>query len=183
MNPSSKKKQSSQKLTNAQDDDQEDNQEEEDDQENDQEDDQLQRTVQSIMKIISDEEVEYCLEKDKNGHKKALSMNYAYDLEEPSSIELVEFISDEICRQTLYFHLKSTDQPSLNKDPEILAKLRTFVCQAVKAVLIAKKNSQDTSSAIKKCDEVTLDLKIPTKLGALLDYLIKNFLMKGVFVF
>jgi hypothetical protein len=62
-------------------------------------------------------------------------------------------------------HLKSTDQPKLRKDPIIGTKLGIFVRTAIKTILVAMKNQEDTQKAIKKCDEDTIDLKIPTKLG------------------
>ncbi|CAG8769608.1 5114_t:CDS:1, partial [Rhizophagus irregularis] len=35
----------------------------------------------------------------------------------------------------------------------------------VKNVLIAQNKNEDTQAIIKKCNEYTIDLKIPTKLG------------------
>lgn len=62
-------------------------------------------------------------------------------------------------------HLKATDQQKLKKDEAIITKLGIFMQQVVKAVIIAQKNSRDTQPIIKKYDEHTIDLKIPTKLG------------------
>ncbi|CAG8761679.1 14720_t:CDS:2 [Dentiscutata erythropus] len=53
----------------------------------------------------------------------------------------------------------------LDNDPEIIMKLGTFVCQVVINVLIVQNNQQNTRTAIRKCDEITLDLKILTKFG------------------
>ncbi len=58
------------------------------------------------------------------------------------------------------------DSVKLRKEPVIVANLGAFVRQAVKNVLTAqKKQCEDTQAVIKKCDEYTIDLKIPTKLG------------------
>jgi hypothetical protein len=40
-----------------------------------------------------------------------------------------------------------------------------FVCHVVKSILIAQRNKKDTQIIIKRCDEHTIDLAIPTKLG------------------
>lgn len=47
----------------------------------------------------------------------------------------------------------------------IVTKLGIFVRTAIKKILIAIKNKEDTQKAIRNCDEDTIDLKIPTKLG------------------
>ncbi|CAG8836342.1 418_t:CDS:2, partial [Cetraspora pellucida] len=65
----------------------------------------------------------------------------------------------------LQLHLKATNLLELKKNPGILIKLRNFVYQAVRNVLIAQQYKQDTKKVIKKCDEITLDLKIPSKYG------------------
>ena len=62
-------------------------------------------------------------------------------------------------------HLKVTDQLKLRKNPVIDFKLELFVCQIVKAILVAKNNDQDTQFIIKGYDKHTIDLKILTKLG------------------
>ena len=67
-------------------------------------------------------------------------------------------------QKLLQLHLKATDQLKLRKDPVIIAKLGAFTCQVIKAVIIAKQNNEDTRSAMRKCDEYTIDLAIPTKL-------------------
>ncbi|CAG8818850.1 14206_t:CDS:1, partial [Cetraspora pellucida] len=51
------------------------------------------------------------------------------------------------------------------RDPEIYKMLGVFVHQAIKAVVIAMKNGQNTQTAIKECNEYTIDLKILTRLG------------------
>ncbi|CAG8601135.1 29525_t:CDS:2, partial [Racocetra persica] len=89
-----------------------------------------------------------------------------YDQEEiPSIGELSDFITDDVWKQVLKLHLKATDLPALKNDPEMFNKLGTFVRQAVRNVLIAQKNEQNIRSAIRKCDKITIDLKIPTKIG------------------
>ncbi|CAG8712690.1 17623_t:CDS:2, partial [Rhizophagus irregularis] len=79
--------------------------------------------------------------------------------------ELNEFITEDVWRRVLCMHLKATDQQKLKKDEAIITKLGIFMQQVVKAVIIAQKNSRDTQPIIKKYDEHTIDLKIPTKLG------------------
>ncbi|CAG8580179.1 8458_t:CDS:2, partial [Scutellospora calospora] len=83
--------------------------------------------------------------------------------DEPLISELSEFISEDVWRQVLQLHLKATDLPALKNDSEMFMKLGTLVSEAVRRVLIAQQNEQDTKIAIRKCDEITLDLKIPTK--------------------
>jgi hypothetical protein len=78
---------------------------------------------------------------------------------------LEEFVTEEVWRNLLKMHLKATDQQKLRKNQVIGTKLGLFVRQTVKTVLIAQKRDQDTQSVIKKCDEHTIDLNIPTKLG------------------
>ncbi|CAG8499336.1 7134_t:CDS:2, partial [Dentiscutata heterogama] len=85
--------------------------------------------------------------------------------EELSISQLYEFISEVTWKKVLRVHLQATDLPVLNNDSEIITKLGTFIRQAVRDVLIAQNKQQDTRIAIRKCDEITLDLKIPTKLG------------------
>ena len=78
---------------------------------------------------------------------------------------LEEFIDEKVWKSMLNMQLKITDQQKLNKNKVICSKLKIFVSQVVKTVLTAQKDNQDTQFAIKKCDEHTIDLKIPTKLG------------------
>lgn len=78
---------------------------------------------------------------------------------------LEEFITEDVWRQLLQMHLKATDQQKLKKNSVITAKLSLFVRQIVKAVLLAQKHGEDTQLVIKKYDEYTIDLNIPTKLG------------------
>ncbi|RGB30558.1 hypothetical protein C1646_765220 [Rhizophagus diaphanus] len=54
---------------------------------------------------------------------------------------LKEFISEEVWKQLLHMHLKAVDQQKFKKNREIISKLGLF------------------------CDEYTIDLNIPTKLG------------------
>jgi|ERR1043165_7986768 hypothetical protein len=79
--------------------------------------------------------------------------------------ELEEFITEDVWRQLLQMHLKVTDQQKLRKNRIIVVKIGAFVRQVVKAILIAQKRGEDTRSIIKKCDNHTIDLNIPTKLG------------------
>ena len=44
-------------------------------------------------------------------------------------------------------------------------ELGTFVREAVKAIIAAIKNKEDTQSVIKGHDNHTINLRIPTKLG------------------
>ncbi|CAG8791847.1 9400_t:CDS:2, partial [Dentiscutata erythropus] len=81
------------------------------------------------------------------------------------SCGLSTFISDDIWKETLQLHLKCTDLMALKKDLLMLNKLGIFVLKAVEAVVIATANEEDTRIAIQDCDEYTIDLKIPTKLG------------------
>ncbi|CAG8807367.1 10380_t:CDS:1, partial [Racocetra fulgida] len=76
-----------------------------------------------------------------------------------------EFVSDKVWKNVLQMHLRATDQAKLRKMPEILTKLGVFVCQVIKAVLIAQDKKKYMQIVIKKCDEYTIDLEIPTKLG------------------
>ncbi|CAG8467014.1 5487_t:CDS:2 [Dentiscutata heterogama] len=85
--------------------------------------------------------------------------------EELVDSELSEFVGVNVWCQILQLHLKCTDMVEMAKHPEIFTKLGIFVCQALKAVLIAGNNYQSTSAAIRDCDEYTIDLKIPTRLG------------------
>ncbi|CAG8492302.1 7213_t:CDS:2 [Gigaspora rosea] len=50
-------------------------------------------------------------------------------------------------------------------DSEIFTQLKNFVHQVIKAVLVAQDNHKDTQNAVRKCDEYTIDLEIPTKFG------------------
>ena len=74
-------------------------------------------------------------------------------------------------------HLKATDLIKLRKDDTIGTNLGAFVRQAVKKVLIAQKDNEDTQAIIKKCDEYTIDLKIPTKLGIVKSLPVRELLM------
>src|SRR2546430_12714222 len=84
---------------------------------------------------------------------------------EESYHELDEFITDEIWKQQLQLHLKATDFQMLRKNSIIISKLGIFIKTTIKTVLIAMKNNEDTQIAIRQCDEGTVDLQIPTKLG------------------
>lgn len=74
-------------------------------------------------------------------------------------------MTDPVWRQLLQLHLKATDQQALKKDGVIINKLGTFVRQAVKDIITAMENEEDTQSVIKRLDKYTIDLRIPTKLG------------------
>jgi hypothetical protein len=78
---------------------------------------------------------------------------------------LDEYITKEIWKQVLQLHLKATDQPNLRKNPSFATKFGAFVRMVTKKVLIAMRMEEDTQLVIKTCDEVTIDLKIPTKPG------------------
>ena len=78
---------------------------------------------------------------------------------------LEEFIAEDVWKNGLQLHLKATDHQKVRKNKGIGSKLRLFVCQTLKAILIAQQNDQDTQVVIKKFDEYTLDLEIPTKLN------------------
>ena len=80
-------------------------------------------------------------------------------------------------RQLLQLHLKATDLVKLRKDAVIATKLGVFVRQAVKNILIAQNNNEDTQATIKRCDEYTIDLKIPTKLGIVKSLPVRELLM------
>ena len=79
--------------------------------------------------------------------------------------ELDEFITDDVWKQVLQMHLKATDQQKLKKNLVIITKLGIFVRIVVRMVLIAMRKKEDTQLTIKKCDDDTIDLEIPTKLG------------------
>ncbi|EXX50275.1 hypothetical protein RirG_101570 [Rhizophagus irregularis DAOM 197198w] len=79
--------------------------------------------------------------------------------------ELDEFITEDVWRQLFQMHLRVTDQQKLKKDSEIITNLGIFVRHVVKAILIAQRDKEDTQAVVKKCDENTIDLPIPTKLG------------------
>ncbi|CAB4423899.1 unnamed protein product [Rhizophagus irregularis] len=91
----------------------------------------------------------------KTTHKRAVE---PYD-------ELDEFITEDVWRQLFQMHLRATDQQKLRKDSEIITNLGIFVRHVVKAILIAQRDKEDTQAVVKKCDENTIDLPIPTKLG------------------
>ncbi|CAG8700437.1 9463_t:CDS:2, partial [Racocetra fulgida] len=55
--------------------------------------------------------------------------------------------------------------PAHRNDSEIITNLKIFVQQVVKTVLVAQDNHKDMQNAIRKCDEYTIDLEIPTKIG------------------
>ncbi|CAG8492717.1 9669_t:CDS:2 [Dentiscutata erythropus] len=93
------------------------------------------------------------------------SKTHQWDGEEPPMIEIELFVSENVWRQALHFYLKATDFPTLNKDTEILAKLGTFIRKMVNDVLKDQKRDEDTQHLIKKYNEYTLELKIPTKLS------------------
>ncbi|CAG8705239.1 2317_t:CDS:2, partial [Rhizophagus irregularis] len=86
------------------------------------------------------------------------------DVVEPYN-ELDEFITEDVWRQLFQMHLRVTDQQKLKKDSEIITNLGIFVRHVVKAILIAQRDKEDTQAVVKKCDENTIDLPIPTKLG------------------
>ncbi|PKB93867.1 hypothetical protein RhiirA5_440118 [Rhizophagus irregularis] len=48
---------------------------------------------------------------------------------------------------------------------------------SVKNVLIAQNKNEDTQAIIKKCNEYTIDLKIPTKLGIVKSLPVRKLLM------
>ncbi|PKY47185.1 hypothetical protein RhiirA4_462308 [Rhizophagus irregularis] len=50
-----------------------------------------------------------------------------------------------------------TNSVNLRKDDSIVTNLGAFVRQAVKRILIAQNNNEDTQAIIKKCDEYTID--------------------------
>ncbi|CAG8726169.1 7524_t:CDS:2, partial [Dentiscutata heterogama] len=79
--------------------------------------------------------------------------------------ELDEFVSDEVWKQLLKMHIQATDQTKLKQDRETYIKLGVFVRQITKAILIAQDKNKNTQNVIRKHDEYTIDLKIPTKLG------------------
>ncbi|CAG8819186.1 5349_t:CDS:1, partial [Dentiscutata erythropus] len=81
-----------------------------------------------------------------------------------------------VWKQVLSLHLKVTDQQALIKDPETFMKLGVFVHQAVKAIIIAESSKLDTKTAIRKCDNITIDLKILTKLGIVKSLPVKDLL-------
>ncbi|CAG8535310.1 8670_t:CDS:2, partial [Dentiscutata erythropus] len=84
--------------------------------------------------------------------------------EELSISHLSKFISKVTWKKVPRAHLQATDLSVLNNNLEIITKLSTFICQAIRDVLIVQNKQQDTRIVIRKCDEITLDLKIPTKL-------------------
>ncbi|CAG8608418.1 7758_t:CDS:2, partial [Dentiscutata heterogama] len=79
--------------------------------------------------------------------------------------ELDEFVSDDVWKQILKMHIQATDQTKLKQDRETYIKLGVFVRQITKAILIAQDKNKNTQNVIRKHDECTIDLKIPTKLG------------------
>jgi hypothetical protein len=76
-----------------------------------------------------------------------------------------DFVTDAVWRQLLQLHLKATDQQKLKKNGVIINKLCAFTRQAVKEMVVTIENNGDTQSVIKKLDNYTINLKIPTKLG------------------
>ncbi|CAG8799343.1 15213_t:CDS:2, partial [Gigaspora rosea] len=78
--------------------------------------------------------------------------------------ELDEFVTNNVWKQLLQMHLKATDQTKLKKNSEIFTKLRIFVYQVIKTVLIAQDKHKDMQNTIRKCDEYTIDLEIPPNL-------------------
>ncbi|CAG8672590.1 15626_t:CDS:2, partial [Racocetra persica] len=87
------------------------------------------------------------------------------EIYKPSISKLSEFISEDVWKKVLQLHLKATDYPVLKNNSVMFTKLGTFVYQAVRKVLVAINSEQDTRNAIRKCDEITLDLQIFSKLG------------------
>lgn len=55
--------------------------------------------------------------------------------------------------------------------------LGAFVRQAVKNILIAQNNNEDTQAINKKCDEYTINLKISTKIGIVKSLPVRELLM------
>ncbi|CAG8691762.1 11549_t:CDS:2 [Funneliformis mosseae] len=70
----------------------------------------------------------------------------------------------------------ATDQPKLRKDQLIVTKLGIFVRMVTKKVLIAMIMGEDTQQVIKTCDEITFDLKIPTKPGVVKELSVRELL-------
>ena len=58
--------------------------------------------------------------------------------------ELFTFISSDVWKEILRLHLNATDLVTLKNDLGMLKKLGIFICKAVKAVIIAIDNRQDT---------------------------------------
>ncbi|CAG8536193.1 23056_t:CDS:10 [Racocetra persica] len=83
-------------------------------------------------------------------------------------------IKQEECK-ALFLHTRNN---TAELDEELSdSKLSEFVDEdAVKSVLIAQDNRQNTRIAIRECDEYTLDLKIPTKLGIVKSLPVRDFL-------
>ncbi|CAG8709084.1 5223_t:CDS:2, partial [Racocetra fulgida] len=76
----------------------------------------------------------------------------------------------------LQMHLRATDQAKLNKNAETLKVLGVFVCQIIKAILIAQDNHRDTQNVIQKFDEYIIDLEIPTRLGVVKSLAVRELL-------
>ncbi|CAG8607628.1 1447_t:CDS:2, partial [Racocetra fulgida] len=62
--------------------------------------------------------------------------------------QLDEFVSNEVWNLLLQMHLRATDQAKLNKNAETLKALGVFVCQIIKAILIAQDNHKNTQNII-----------------------------------
>ena len=60
---------------------------------------------------------------------------------------------------------------------ELVDTIGALVHQAVKNVLIAQNNNEDTKAIINKWDKYTIDLKIPTKLGIVKSLPVRKLLM------
>ncbi|CAG8593452.1 119_t:CDS:2 [Dentiscutata erythropus] len=99
---------------------------------------------------------------------KLLEIDHIRNMKLSNEFKLIyksEFISDNIWKQLLQMYLKATDQKKLKKNSAICTKLGGFVHQVVKAILITQDDEKDTQNVIRKFDEYTIDLEIPTKLG------------------
>ncbi|CAG8705803.1 11853_t:CDS:2 [Funneliformis mosseae] len=90
--------------------------------------------------------------------------------------EIDAYITDEVWKQMLLMYLKETDQLKLRKDQLIVTKLGIFVRMVTKKVLIAMITGKDTQQVIKTCDEITIDLKIPTKPGVVKESSVRELL-------
>ncbi|RIA88142.1 hypothetical protein C1645_826787 [Glomus cerebriforme] len=103
--------------------------------------------------------------------------NNTTELAEKLYDELTEFITDDTWQQILHLHLKATDLVKLRQDNTIVTNLGAFVHQAVKNILIAQNNNENTQAIIKKYDEYTINLKILTKLGIVKSLLVRELLI------
>uniref|UniRef100_U9UYB6 Uncharacterized protein n=1 Tax=Rhizophagus irregularis (strain DAOM 181602 / DAOM 197198 / MUCL 43194) TaxID=747089 RepID=U9UYB6_RHIID len=88
-----------------------------------------------------------------------------YERAEEPYDELTEFIIDDAWQQALHLHLKANDT------------IGALIHQAVKNILIAQNNNEDTKAIINKWDKYTIDLKIPTKLGIVKSLPVRKLLM------